>query len=93
MASFEVPNGNHGQRAVEALAKDVAYLAAQITGKSPENINFELMIEYLELLKNEAERVQQGIYAKDNSILYTCGGEFSFKNQQKKIINKIYIKK
>ena len=85
MTGFEAPNGNHGQQAVEALAKDVAYLAAQITGKSPESINFEAMIEYLELLKNEAKRVQQGIYAKDNSILYTCGGEFSFENQPKTI--------
>lgn len=83
--SFETPNLNPGQQAVENLAKDVAYLAANITGKNPENINFEAMIEYLELLKNEAVRVQQGIYAKDNSILYSCGGEFSFENQSKTI--------
>ena len=85
MTNFETSNINHGQKAVETLAKDVAYLAASITGKSPENINFEAMIEYLELLKNETERVQQGIYAKDNSILYANGGEFSFENQTKTI--------
>jgi len=74
---------NHGQRAVEALAKDIAILSAGITGKEPENINFDAVLEYLELLKEETKRVQQGIYAKDNSIYYTSGGEISFEKASK----------
>ena len=73
----------HGQRAVEALAKDIAILANGITGKTPENIDFNAVLEYLELLKAEAERVSQGIYAKDNSIYYTSGGEISFDKTSK----------
>ena len=69
---------DHGQSAVEALAKDVAILASGITEKTPENLDFNAVLEYIELLKNEAERVSQGIYAKDNSIYYTSGGEISF---------------
>lgn len=69
---------DHGQRAVEALAKDVAILASGITGKTPEKLDFNAVLEYIELLKNEAERVSQGIYAKDNSIYYTSGEEISF---------------
>lgn len=74
---------DHGQIAVEALAKDIAILANGITGKTPENINFDAVLEYIELLKSETERVKKGIYAKDNSIYYTSGGEISFEKNSK----------
>ena len=74
---------NQGQIAIEALAKDIAILANGITGKTPENINFDAVLEYIELLKAETERVKDGIYAKDNSIYYTSGGEISFENSSK----------
>ena len=55
---------NNGQKAVEALAKDIAILANGISGRNPEELDFNAILEYVELLKNEAERVQEGIYAK-----------------------------
>ena len=74
---------NNGGRAVENLAKDIAILANGITGKTPEDIDFDSILGYLELLKLETERVKEGIYAKDNSIYYTSGGEISFDKQSK----------
>lgn len=74
---------NHGERAVAALAKDIAILANGITGKTPEEIDFDAVLQYIELLKSETERVQQGIYAKDNSIYYTSRGEISFDKNSK----------
>lgn len=74
---------DHGQKAVEALAKDIAILASGISGKTPENLDFDAILEYIELLKAETERVSQGIYAKDNSIYYTSGGEISFEKTSK----------
>jgi len=68
----------HGKRAVEALAKDIAILANGISGKTPDTIDFNAVNGYLDLIKSEVERVQQGIYAKDNSIYYSTGGEISF---------------
>lgn len=68
----------HGKKAVEALANDILVLARGISGKSPESIDFDVVKEYIDLLKLEADRVQHGIYAKDNSILYTSGDEISF---------------
>ena len=69
---------DHGKRAVDALAKDAAAMAYALIGKTPEEINLDAVLEYLELLKSETERVKDGIYAKDNSILYTSGGKISF---------------
>ena len=74
---------SQGKKAVEFLSKDIALLANGIVGKEPENINFDAVQEYLDLLKTEVERVHQGIYAKDNSIYYTSGGEISFDNSSK----------
>ena len=73
----------HGKKAVEAFAKDVAALAGGITGKKPEDIEFAAVIEYLELLKNEAEKIQNGIYAKDNSILNACPEGITFEKKGK----------
>ena len=90
MGMFNFGNNNknitekiNGSKAVEALAKDIAILANGITGKTPEEIDFESVLGYLELLKNETERVKEGIYAKDNSIYYTSGGEISFNKTTK----------
>ena len=68
----------NGQKSVEALAKDIAILANGITGKTPEDIDFDSVLGYLELLKNEVERIKEGIYAKDNSIYYTSSEEITF---------------
>lgn len=68
----------HGKRAVEALTKDVIIWVNGIPGKTPGTIDFDAVQEYLELLKSEFKRVEQGIYAKDNSIYYTSGGKISF---------------
>ena len=73
----------NGERAVENLAKDIAILANGITGKTPEDIDFDSILGYLELLKLETERVKEGIYAKDNYIYYTSGGKISFDKQSK----------
>ena len=86
--NFGINNNNitakiNGEKAVEALAKDIAILANGITGKTPENIDFDSVLGYLELLKLETERVKEGIYAKDNSIYYTSGGEISFDKTSK----------
>ena len=56
----------HGKKAVDALVNDILVLARGISGKSPETIDFDVVKEYIDLLKLEADRVQQGIYAKDN---------------------------
>ena len=69
---------NHGKNAVDAFARDVAALAQGVAGKNPEDISFDAIMEYLELLKSEAERVKDGIYARDNSILYTNPDGVSF---------------
>ena len=53
------------------------------TGKKPEDIDFDSILGYLELIKLETERVKEGIYAKDNSLYYTSGGEISFDKQSK----------
>lgn len=81
--NMNVNHEEYGKRAVDALANDIAILASGIGGKSPENIDFDAVLEYIELLKAEVERVQQGIYAKDNSIYYTSGGEISFDKASK----------
>ena len=73
----------NGERAVENLAKDIAILANGITGKTPEDIDFDSVLGYIELLKLETERVKAGIYAKDNSIYYTSGGEITFDKSSK----------
>lgn len=75
---------NHGQKAVTYLVKDITILAEGINGKTPEEIDFNVVLEYLDLLKAEATRVAQGMYAKDNSIYYTSGGEISFEKVQEK---------
>jgi len=80
--NFE-PIRNNGEKAIERLAKDIAILANGITGKKAENIDFETVLEYLELLKLETERIKEGNYAKDNSIYYTSGGEISFDKKSK----------
>ncbi len=77
-------DNNYGKKAVEFLAKDIAFLANGITGKEPENIDFNAVEEYLDLLKLEVSRVQEGIYAKDNSIIYTNGDKISFDNKSSK---------
>lgn len=51
--------------------------------KAQENIDFTAVLEYIELIKAEAKRVSQGIYAKDNSIYYTSGVEISFDKTKK----------
>ena len=76
-------DNNHGKKAVEALAKDVAALASGLTGRNPEDIEFAAVIEYLELLKSEATKVQNGVYAKDNSILYACPEGITFEKRGK----------
>lgn len=73
-----LPQKNNGQKAMEYLAKDIAILANGITGKTPEDVDFDSVLGYLELLKNEVERIKEGIYAKDNSIYYTSGEEITF---------------
>lgn len=69
---------DHGKRAVDALAKDCAAMAYALIGKRPEEISFDAVLEYLELLKSEAEKVRNGNYARDNSILYTSPEGISF---------------
>lgn len=76
--NFGISHEEQGKKAVYALAQDIAFLAQGIEGKTPESIDFEAVLAYLELLKGETTRVQQGVYAKDNSIHYTSGGEISF---------------
>ncbi len=61
-------------KAMNAFVKDIAFLAEKLSQKSPEEVNANVVYEYLDLLKAEAERLfEDKIYASDNSILYTSG--------------------
>lgn len=68
--------------AMNLLRRDVLELANAIADKRPGDIDFAAMQEYLDLLKAEAKRVEDGIYARDNSITYTSG-KISFDKDQK----------
>ncbi len=63
--------------AKDLLIEDINVLSQGLKDKSLSEIDFDKVIEYLDLLKSEAERVKNGIYAKDNSIHYV-NGDISF---------------
>ena len=76
-------NQDYGVKAVNALARDIMILANGITDKSPESIDFAVVKHYLDLVKEEVNRVESGIYAKDNSIYYTAGDDISFEKESR----------
>jgi len=76
-------NQNHGVNAVNVLVRDIMILANGIADKSPENIDFAVVKQYLDLVKEEVNRVESGIYAKDNSIYYTAGEDISFEKESR----------
>ena len=71
---------SNGEKAVEILVRDILHLADGIKGKNPEELDFETIKGYLELLGGEVERVEFGISAKDSSINY--GGKWTFTKEQ-----------
>ena len=77
---------DHGMKSVNAFAEDVVALANGVVGRSPENLDWNKVRNYLELLSNEAERIESGIYAKDNSILYTSPDGISFDKEESKTL-------
>lgn len=67
--------------AKDLLIYDIDALSKGLQNKDLKDIDFDKVIEYLELLKNEVERVKSGIYAMDNSIHYV-NGDISFAREK-----------
>lgn len=68
MDKFNFTSVNNDERAVEFLKKDFAILLQGIEGKNLSEINLDAVIELLDILKNEVEKVRDGIVARDNFI-------------------------
>ena len=62
---------DYDEKAVEFLRNDFSILLKGTEGKKLDEINLDAVIELLEILKSEVERVKDGIRARDNFISYT----------------------
>ena len=62
---------DYDEKAVEFLKSDFSILLKGIEGKKLDEINLDTVIELLEILKSEVERVKDGVRARDNFISYT----------------------
>jgi len=62
---------DYNKKAVEFLKSDFSILLKGIEGKKLDEINLDAVIELLEILKSEVERVKDGVRARDNFISYT----------------------
>lgn len=62
---------DYDEKAVEFLKSDFSILLKGIEGKKLDEINLDAVIELLEILKSEVERVKDGVRARDNFISYT----------------------
>ena len=69
---------DYGKTAVNTLARDLKTIASLIEGKDPSELNFAAIKEAINLVGVEAEKVENGIYANDNSPFYTADEEISF---------------
>ena len=45
------------ERAMNAFVKDISFLTESLSQKSPDEVNAGAVYEYLDLLKNEAQRI------------------------------------
>ena len=62
---------DYDERAVEFLKNDFSILLKGIEGKKLDEINLDAVIELLEILKTEVERIKEGVRARDNFVSYT----------------------
>ena len=67
---------------MNSFARDITFLAENLSQKSPEEINAQAVYEYLDALKSEAQRIfEDKIYASDNAILY-ANSDISFNKEK-----------
>ena len=62
---------DYDEKAVEFLKSDFSILLKGIEGKKLDEINLDTVIELLEILKTEVERIKEGVRARDNFVSYT----------------------